>query len=192
MNNEEIGNRIKNRRLSLNLTLKEVADIVGVANSTIQRYENGTIRQYKLPILESISKALDVNPVWLVREDAPMAIFPTTDNVIIENKSISYEESNTVTHTIKEKQFLAKYNSLDEKGKHTVHTVLDMEYNRCSESMVLAAHNDGISEDEDNRNVEKIKAKYRAVRRNGIGISKDDGNSNVENIKAKYRAVHMK
>jgi transcriptional regulator with XRE-family HTH domain len=37
MDNKELGNRIKNRRLELGLTLKEVAKLVGVASSTIQR-----------------------------------------------------------------------------------------------------------------------------------------------------------
>lgn len=74
MNNKEIGNKIKSRRKELNLTLQAVASRVGVAISTIQRYENGSISQCKLPVLESIAKALNVNPVWLIRNDAPMLI----------------------------------------------------------------------------------------------------------------------
>lgn len=37
---------------------------------------------------------------------------------------------------------IKKYRDLDNKGKHTVETVLNMEYNRCSEdqSIPLAAH----------------------------------------------------
>ena len=74
LTNKEIGNRIKSRRTALKLTLQDVASNVGVAPSTIQRYENGTISQYKLPVLESIAKALDVNPVWLVKKDAPIQL----------------------------------------------------------------------------------------------------------------------
>lgn len=64
--NKEIGDRIKFRREELNMTLMDVALRVGVASSTIQRYESGNVDKLKLPVLESIAKALSVNPEWLV------------------------------------------------------------------------------------------------------------------------------
>ena len=64
--NIEIGNRIKQRRLSMGLTLGEVASKIGVAISTIQRYEAGTISKIKLPVIQAIAGALDVNPAWLI------------------------------------------------------------------------------------------------------------------------------
>ena len=84
MDNKEIGNRIKNRRKELNLTLQDVADKVGVASSTIQRYENATISQYKIPVIESIAKALQVNPMWIIGE--------------ITNKEIHSPEYERVTY----------------------------------------------------------------------------------------------
>lgn len=106
MDNKKVGNRIKERRKELELTLKEVADIVGVASSTIQRYENGTINQYKLPVLESIAKALKVNPTWLVREDAPMNIVSQTKKTI-NNKKQNAIETILLTH----------FNKLNNEGK---------------------------------------------------------------------------
>ncbi|WP_338630356.1 helix-turn-helix transcriptional regulator [Clostridium baratii] len=86
MNNKYVGKRIKSRRKDLNLTLKEVASLVGVASSTIQRYENGTISQLKLPVLEAIAKALNVNPAWFMREDAnPDITIPQTSERILIN-----------------------------------------------------------------------------------------------------------
>ncbi|MGL4571824.1 MAG: helix-turn-helix domain-containing protein [Clostridium sp.] len=70
MDNKEVGLRIKNKRNELKLTLKDVADIVGVASSTIQRYENGSITQLKLPVLEAIAKALNINPNWFIFENS--------------------------------------------------------------------------------------------------------------------------
>lgn len=64
--NKAIGARIKNRRLELGLTLQEVADKVGVQNSTIYRYESGAISKIKMPVIEAIAVALRVNPAWLV------------------------------------------------------------------------------------------------------------------------------
>lgn len=106
MDNKKIGNRIKSRRKELNLTLKQIADIVGVASSTIQRYENGTISQLKLPVLESIAKALDINPTWLVRDDAPMIL-----NHL--NKSENIKKQNSL-----ELFLLDSFNKLNKEGKN--------------------------------------------------------------------------
>ena len=75
MTNIEIGMRIKQTRLELGLSLDEVAKSVGVAKSTIQRYESGSIGKIKLPVVESIAKYLKVNPAWLLcksdKKEAP-------------------------------------------------------------------------------------------------------------------------
>ena len=63
---KEIGDRIKFRRNELDMTLDEVAAEVGVSKSTIQRYENGLIGRVKIPVIESIAAALNVNPAWLI------------------------------------------------------------------------------------------------------------------------------
>lgn len=65
VNNKEIGKRINTRREQLELTLKQVADKVGVAPSTIMRYESGSFDRIKLPVLLKIAEALYVNPEWI-------------------------------------------------------------------------------------------------------------------------------
>lgn len=62
----EIGTRISSARSIKSMTLEEVASKVGVAKSTIMRYEKGTIEKIKLPVIESIAHALDVDPNWLI------------------------------------------------------------------------------------------------------------------------------
>lgn len=69
MNNQEIGYRIKARRDELGLTLDNVASQIGVARSTIQRYESGKIEKLKLPVLEAIARVLRVNAGWLLGLD---------------------------------------------------------------------------------------------------------------------------
>lgn len=66
MTNSEIGARIKSKRTELGLTLDDIAGEIGVAKSTIQRYEKGTIDKLKLPVLEAIARSLHVNPAWLI------------------------------------------------------------------------------------------------------------------------------
>jgi len=66
MGNIVLGSRIKARRKELNLTLQNIADEIGVAKSTIQRYENGNIETIKLPVVEAIARVLKVNPSYLL------------------------------------------------------------------------------------------------------------------------------
>ena len=70
---KEIGKRMRDARMKSGLTLQEVADRVGVTNSTIFRYEQGDIRKIKLPVIESIAKALSVSPTWLLGKSDNMA-----------------------------------------------------------------------------------------------------------------------
>lgn len=64
--NIELGRRIRQRRQDLGQTQGDVAAKVGVAISTIQRYEAGTIDRPKLAVIQAIAKAISVNPDWLV------------------------------------------------------------------------------------------------------------------------------
>lgn len=72
MNIIEIGTKIKYARDLQKITLDEIATKVGVAKSTIQRYEAGKIEKPKLPVLESIANALNVNPSWLIGKSDDM------------------------------------------------------------------------------------------------------------------------
>ena len=65
MESKKIGVRIEQRRKEKGLTVDDIAQEIGVAKSTVQRYEKGTIEKIKLPVLEAIARVLDVNPAWL-------------------------------------------------------------------------------------------------------------------------------
>lgn len=68
----EIGRRIKDARTFRDKTLSEVALGAGVAASTVQRYEAGAFTRVKLPVIQAIASALDVNPSWLSLESDEM------------------------------------------------------------------------------------------------------------------------
>lgn len=74
MTNTEIGNRIKYARDLRNATLDDIAKKVGVTKSTIQRYETGKIVKIKIPVVESIAIALNVNPSWIVGKSDDMEL----------------------------------------------------------------------------------------------------------------------
>lgn len=78
MTEKEIGARMHDRRMSLGMTLQDVADRVRVARSTIQRYEAGSISQMKMPVVFAIAGALNVNPDWLVgKSDQMLVVLPS-------------------------------------------------------------------------------------------------------------------
>lgn len=62
----------------------------------------------------------------LARQEIPIP----TDMPVITAKE-AFQETNSFTLTSAESEHINKYRTIDNQGKHTVDTVLDMEYNRC-------------------------------------------------------------
>ncbi len=112
LSNTEIGTRIENRRNSLGLTLDEVANQVGVAKSTIQRYEKGQIKKIKLPVIESIASVLEVNPDWLIGN---------TDNPTIIMRSKYYDSNDEALLKL-----ISVYSNLNKEGKLRLLEYADM------------------------------------------------------------------
>lgn len=88
MDNKEVGRRITQAREEKHLNKKELAVRVGVADSTIKRYEDGEIKKIKMPVIESIAKALSVNPMWLIGRSKSMKPEVLKNNVISLDESI--------------------------------------------------------------------------------------------------------
>lgn len=60
------NNKIKLRRKELGLTLKQVADQVGVGESTVRKWETGLIENMRTDKIELLSKALKMNPLEII------------------------------------------------------------------------------------------------------------------------------
>ena len=60
---------IKKRRLELGLTLKDVADSLGVAESSVSRYETSDIANMKIDKLIPLAKVLKCTPADLMKEE---------------------------------------------------------------------------------------------------------------------------
>ena len=65
----EIKDIIRNRRLALGLTMKQVADAVGVNEATISRWESGEIDNMRRDKISALAKILSIDPV-LFLDDA--------------------------------------------------------------------------------------------------------------------------
>lgn len=117
MDNKEIGLRIMSAREAANLTKKDLASKVHVADSTIMRYEKGQINKIKMPIIEAIANALDVNPLWLLGKS----------NVQSIDSFLNTISQNNLCLTENEKNLIKKYRALSPAGKATVDAVIDVQ-----------------------------------------------------------------
>lgn len=61
-----IGERIKQRRLEIGLSVDKLADIIGKNRATIYRYESNDIEKFPLDILYPLADALHTTPAYLM------------------------------------------------------------------------------------------------------------------------------
>lgn len=89
----DIGKRIRERRREQGVSVVDIADSTGLSKATIHRYENGEIRNIKIPIIESIAETLNCNPLWLVgKSETIERATPTHDLISAIDQFISYVE----------------------------------------------------------------------------------------------------
>ena len=110
-----MAERIKERRLIMKYTQEELAEKLGLQKSAIAKYENGRVENIKRSVIAHMASILECSPAYLMgwSEDT------NTNQPILMTKS--------------EEDHLMKYRSIDDKGRHTVDTILLMEYNRCEQ-----------------------------------------------------------
>ena len=72
---------LKQRRIELNLTMLEVAKLVGVSEATISRYESGNIKNMRRDRIEKYAKALQVSPSEFldIQEEPKISKIPYTE-----------------------------------------------------------------------------------------------------------------
>ena len=114
LSNTDIGLRIYEARLEKGVTLDEIASRIGVAVSTVQRYEKGKISSIKLPVIQAIARELDVNPEWLVGKSEAKEI------KAFVSSAPAYDFSNT------EIQIVTSYRKADPAIQQAVRKLLDV------------------------------------------------------------------
>ena len=62
----EVKDIIRNRRIELDLTMKEVANLVGVSEGTISRWESGEIANMRRDKIMALAKALRISPAIIM------------------------------------------------------------------------------------------------------------------------------
>ena len=63
------GERIKKRRIELNISVEELANRVGKDRSTIYRYESGDIGKLSIDMLKPIAEALETSIAYILGVD---------------------------------------------------------------------------------------------------------------------------
>lgn len=120
------GDRIKQRRLELGLTVDDLAEKIGKSRATIYRYENGDIENMPTPILEPLAKALDTTPADLMGW---------------QSSSISSLHNNIHCENIAESELVLSYRKLNKPNQSKVLTYSKSLLSaQQMEEDVLAAH----------------------------------------------------
>lgn len=155
MKNNEIGNRIKYARSLRNDTLDNIAKKVGVAKSTIQRYENGKIGTVKLPVIESIAIALNVNPAWIIGKSNDMELpVPKTPKIIEYYTQLNDIGKIEATKRVEELTYLPQYTKSTKEEKVVVETPETFlkaahERNDIEVTNEMRKHDDNIMDDDE-------------------------------------------
>ena len=66
----EIKDIIKSRRLELGLTLKQVAERVGVSEGSVSRWESGEIDNMRRDKIAALAKVLSIDPLILIGQQS--------------------------------------------------------------------------------------------------------------------------
>lgn len=75
----EIRDVIRNRRIELGLTMKEVADMVGVSEATISRWESGDIANMRRNKISALANALQMPPAVIMGWEEPPTYYVNPD-----------------------------------------------------------------------------------------------------------------
>ena len=98
-----VGGNIKKYRLKKGMTLKQLADVIGLSEATVQKYEAGNIKTVGIELINKIAEALDVSP----------------EN-ITEWESEAYEKYHSEMSAKKDANLLKKYSQLNNGHKKAV------------------------------------------------------------------------
>ncbi|MCX4319039.1 MAG: helix-turn-helix domain-containing protein [Lachnospiraceae bacterium] len=110
----EIQDIIKQRRLELNLTLKDVAKALNVAEATVSRYETGAIQNMGLDKISKLAHVLRCSPGYLMGwEEKP---YNSCDNFHLSSLEKEIIQKFRTLTDGERAMFLRSINLEDEKG----------------------------------------------------------------------------
>lgn len=160
-----IGDKIKAIRKERGLTQKEFAKKINKSERMIQKYENSEVEP-RIEVLRDISLALDISFSELINpRNIPININESIDkfkneyvDFIIDFEQLNDEGKNKViTYTkdlVDNPKFINQPIQKQSEDEISATSIDDFE------PYLLAAHSDGIDEETNKANIEKIKKMY--------------------------------
>ena len=112
--------RIKERRLELEMSYQDLSDATGISKSTLQRYETGYIKKVPINQIEILAKALRTTPSYLMGWEEPT--------------SCSSPPVPVLSLTQQEETLIKKYRRLDADGKEDVDDFVEMKLRQLERS----------------------------------------------------------
>ena len=108
-----IGERIRQLRKERNITQEELSEYLGVTKATVQKYENGQIRNLRAETIKKLSELFGVGPVFFVFDDVPDYLSGQMDKLLITHYGAWFED------------FLENISRMNEDGKKLVRTYVE-------------------------------------------------------------------
>ena len=122
---KQVGERVKERRTELNLSMGDLGKRLGVNKSTIQRYESKGVEPEKRYLIVSIADALLTTPEWLtgLSEDKEYDGYTKSKMKLDEHLECFLKEMDSVVGSEAYQQFLAGHlcNIIDLYSIYAVH-----------------------------------------------------------------------
>jgi len=87
-----VNDILKSRREELGLTMKELADSVGVSESTISRWESGDIANMRRDKIVALAKALSISPSVIMEWDDGKRYYTNEETARLAQEA--FEDSN--------------------------------------------------------------------------------------------------
>lgn len=130
-----MGQRIKERRIELGLTLEELGNMVGAGASTVRKWETGYIKNMRSDKIKRVAVALDVTPAYLMGWDESQNVHVEqvhTNNGLIgqANAPVSIKNGDSAPEQMskEETELLRIYSALSVKGRmKLLTTAMDLE-----------------------------------------------------------------
>lgn len=124
----EMGERIQQKRKEKNLTMQELADLLNVGKSAVNKWEKGYVKNIKRTTIKEMARIFDCNPAWLLcltDDETPIGTFATP-----EDFELAWFRRSGSRHPIElsdiEHELVLSYRCADSGTKQSIHKLLDI------------------------------------------------------------------
>lgn len=119
------GTIIRQLRLTHNLTQEQLGDILGVKKVTIQKYENGSIKNLKQSTITKLSETFNVSPSVFLSETSDFDKKLGTQRIFEIKEDVLAIERFQKTYGSEVIEVVRIFNELNDTGKKRVLTYLE-------------------------------------------------------------------